>query len=553
MSSEQAYREALAIAFSADYQYSVVAMDVLKQLGLLYQSQGRDEEALAIFEQAITLAGQYDLRHWRPILLGAQARLLQRRGRIAEAAATYRAAINGVEAIRSGIEIEAIQISLFGTTQYIYESLVLYCLEHETRDAAFAYAEQARARAFLDLLARRSPEIYRAADQPTVTLAEIQAQLAEGELMLEYFTTGLLPRAHHWLTRIPQHNQRLREAVLPARKILLFAVTHNWDAVYEIAIDPNSLYPSQHSEDPVLDMLRIDGVARWLYDRLLAPVEQLLATCRQVYVIPHGPLHYIPFTALRRADGRYLLDASGPAVSFAPSATILLRNCLRRPPHGAGRALAIGYNGPEGHRLDYAELEAQLVAQMVGGEYQTGPEPKSPNLIATGSELRWLHIAGHAIYNHEATSTFGLQLGADDILDATTVMRDLELHADLVILSSCMSGFSQVVSGDELFGLQRAFLYAGTPTVICTLAKTRDTVAMLVMEQFYTRLRQGIAAAPALRDALVAVRGMTRYHVNLALARLGYASLPNTAHSQDNDFPFDKPEYWAPFILIGRP
>lgn len=132
-------------------------------------------------------------------------------------------------------------------------------------------------------------------------------------------------------------------------------------------------------------------------------------------------------------------------------------------------------------------------------------------------------------------------------------MGDLKLHADLVILSSCMSGFGHVDSGDELFGLQRAFLYAGAPVIVCTLAKTRDTVAMLVMEQFYRRLRAGMTVAQALRDALVAVRGMTRDDINLALARFGYSALSSTMNAHEQDFPLDKPEYWAPFILIGRP
>jgi CHAT domain-containing protein/tetratricopeptide (TPR) repeat protein len=551
--SEQAYRQALAIAQSAEHLNPPTAMDTLMQLGLLYQTQAHDAEALNALSRAIDIAEQHDFRHWRPILLGMQARLLQRRGSIAEAGVLYRAAIKGVETIRSQIEIEAIQISLFGTSQYIYESLVLFCLEHETRAAAFAYAEQARARAFLDLLARQSPELYGAADQPTVTLMEVQARLGAGELLLEYFTTGVLPREDHWLTRIPQHNARLRDAVVPTRNIILFAITHDWHDAYEIPVDPNMLYPSRHSDDPILDMLRIDGVARWLYDRLLAPVEHMLSQCHQVYLIPHGPLHYIPFTALRRADSRYLLDADGPAVSFAPSATILLRNCLNRPVRGVGRALAIGYNGAEGNHLDHAELEAQIVAQMVGGEHKTGIESKSQELIAAGGELRWLHIAGHAIYDPDVAYTFGLQLGRDDILDATTVMRDLKLRTDLVTLSSCMSGFSRVVSGDELFGLQRAFLYAGTPTVVCTLAKTRDTVAILVMEQFYTYLHQGTTAAQSLRNALITIRRMRRNEVNSALVRFGYGALPTTVLSQDDDCPFDKPEYWAPFVLIGRP
>jgi CHAT domain-containing protein len=123
-----------------------------------------------------------------------------------------------------------------------------------------------------------------------------------------------------------------------------------------------------------------------------------------------------------------------------------------------------------------------------------------------------------------------------------------------------MSGFSRVVSGDELLGLPRAFLYAGTPRVVCTLAKTRDTVAVLVMEQLYTRLNDGMTPALALRDALVAVRSMTWRQVVEALRRLNYApprelslALEDSRMMQSDTRPFAQPEYWAPFVLIGRP
>jgi CHAT domain-containing protein len=168
-----------------------------------------------------------------------------------------------------------------------------------------------------------------------------------------------------------------------------------------------------------------------------------------------------------------------------------------------------------------------------------------------------LHIAGHAIYDSKQAQTAALHLGEDDILDAGTILRhqDRPCQADLVTLSSCMSGFSSVVAGDELFGLQRAFLSAIAPTVVCTMAKVRDRVTLLVMVQLYTRLLDVTAQATepgaALRDALVAVRTMTRDEINATLVYYGYASLP--PGGQGSDQPFARPEYWAPFILIGRP
>jgi CHAT domain-containing protein len=119
-----------------------------------------------------------------------------------------------------------------------------------------------------------------------------------------------------------------------------------------------------------------------------------------------------------------------------------------------------------------------------------------------------------------------------------------------------MSGLSSIVAGDELFGLQRAFLYAVAPTVICTVAKARDRVTLLVMDRFYAYLLGLDGAAPArpavaLRDALIAVRTMSRDEANRTLARYDYPPLPSGGHPTDT--PFAGPEYWAPFIVIGRP
>src|SRR5262249_18231840 len=121
----------------------------------------------------------------------------------------------------------------------------------------------------------------------------------------------------------------------------------------------------------------------------------------------------------------------------------------------------------------------------------------------------WLHIAGHARFDPRDPLGSHLLLGHGDALDAHAIIRDLDLAADLVTLSSCTSGITHVVPGDELRGLQRALLYAGTPTVVCTRWEARDLVAPLVMDRFYAGLLQGYPPAVALRDAQVAVRELT--------------------------------------------
>lgn len=566
----------------------LATMDILSHLGLLAQTQGDDARALAYYTEAIEHAQQYGIRHWPPILQARMAGILARLGRAEEAEALWRQSVDAVEALRSSIDIETIRVSLFGTTQYIYESFVLFLLESGKVEQAFAYVERARSRAFLDLLARQalddpathvddsaSPGLLpeQLLSLRTATLAELQRQLGRDEVVLEYFTTGVRPRGEHWLNKIPEHNHALREAVLPRPTTLLFIITRNHVRVKRLSdgpsgpagagaaardLDPNKLQPSALSDDPVLDMLRLDVRISWLSQRLLAPARRWLKSYRQIYIIPHGPLHYVPFPALRRPDGAYLLTAGGPAISFAPSATVLLHTLRNERPSQSNHSITIGYNGQGRARLQHAEQEAIAIAQHIGAEAWVGPAAKSAALLAERRQMRWLHIAGHALFDRRRAHTAALLLGEGDVLSASALLRlqEKRWRAELVTLSSCMSGFSSISAGDELFGLQRAFLYAIAPSIVCTLAKARDRVALLVMDQFYSRLMataetERARPAAALRDALIAVRTMRRDEVNKRLAHYGYPPLP--AGGSPSDVPFARPEYWAHFILIGRP
>ncbi|HEY0734130.1 MAG TPA: CHAT domain-containing protein, partial [Herpetosiphonaceae bacterium] len=111
-------------------------------------------------------------------------------------------------------------------------------------------------------------------------------------------------------------------------------------------------------------------------------------------------------------------------------------------------------------------------------------------------------------------------------------------------------------------GLQRAFLYAGAPTVVCTLWEAADLVTRFVMERFYTDLRDGRPVAAALRDAQIFVRQLTGREATAIVERWRDES-PQDAEmldqvalllaEQSDAQPFAEPVYWAPFMLIGRP
>ncbi len=557
--SEAAYRRALALSELPEQSEPRIAMDSYVFLGLLYQTQGRWDEALAAYERAIDWASQ--LRNWHTISLIQYRRgnVLERQGQLDAALAAYREAIAVIETLRGATEDMMIKIGLLGTTQQVYEAIVLLCLACDRPAEAFEYVERARSRAFLDTLTQRSPELYDAVAQPIVTLAEVQARLPMNALLIEYFTTGVVPRGEHLLNKLPAANIRLREHLTLPPQVISFAIAHDRFEVQYAAVDPNTLRPLPNDPGPGRRLLR-GRILPLLYERLIEPIQHLMQDRDLLYLIPHGPLHYVPFQAMCSATGKYLID--GLTVARAPSATILLRNCLGRQPSSAKRLIALGYNDTGDAALLHAEAEARSVARLTGGEAWTGPATKSRALLSLGRQVRWLHFAGHAVFKPRDPLESELRLGPDDALTARTILGELDLGADLVILSACTSGVSQVVSGDELLGLQRAFLYAGAPTVVCTLWEAQDLVTRFVMERFYTDLKHGRPVATALRDAQVFARDLTG-RAAAAIVERWRAEQPDDADAlepllvflseQPDARPFADPMYWAPFMLIGRP
>ena len=114
----------------------------------------------------------------------------------------------------------------------------------------------------------------------------------------------------------------------------------------------------------------------------------------------------------------------------------------------------------------------------------------------------------------------------DGILTAEEVsVMDL-IGTELVVLSACETGLGDVVRGEGVFGLRRAFMLAGAATVVMSLWKVPDRETAELMGDFYVRLLRGAGRAEALREAQ---RAMKRR--------------PGHAH----------PSVWAAFICQGEP
>jgi CHAT domain-containing protein len=209
--------------------------------------------------------------------------------------------------------------------------------------------------------------------------------------------------------------------------------------------------------------------------------------------------------------------------------------------------------------LRFAEAEARHVADLLGGAVYAGPEATRERLL-TAPPAGIVHVAGHARFDPADPLGSGLDL-ADGPISARDLVDRLRLSGGLAVLSTCTSGTSRVVAGDELLGIQRALLIAGARAVVCTRWEASDIVALLVMDHFYRAVRDGTPPALALRDAQIAVRALTCAELIALSARWQDESGPLAVVAADlaalvgqapDARPFADPSHWANFMLVGR-
>jgi CHAT domain-containing protein/tetratricopeptide (TPR) repeat protein len=276
-------------------------------------------------------------------------------------------------------------------------------------------------------------------------------------------------------------------------------------------------------------------------------------------IVPHGPLSLLSFAALQDERGRYLVEDH--AIAYTPAAAVLMLSghSVARARGAAREFLLVGSPatlpedpGPEGLRpLPGAAREVRRVAATIGrarASVLVGRQASEPAVRRQMADARVVHLATHGVIRDDAPLDSFLALdvtGAtgqadDDGRLGAREIYDLTLQADLVVLSACRSALGRL-SGDGLFGVARAFFYAGTPSVVATLWDVADEPAARLMPRFHGAFSQGVPPSLALRTAQLALLADLRAGRVVVQGRRGPVPLP------------EHPALWAGFVLLGRP
>jgi CHAT domain-containing protein len=344
-------------------------------------------------------------------------------------------------------------------------------------------------------------------DMQVSSVADVQKMLEADEVLIEYYAIG---NSFQAFVIGPDNFHVVRDIcsnvdVRASLKGLNFQLS-------KFQLNPN--YLNRH-RDALLTATRYHLLN--LHKHLIRPLAHLIEGRQKLIIVPHQALHYVPFHALFDGE-RYVVDTHD--VSYGASASVLGICRSRQPSATEGRDLILAVpDEATPHINDEVEALSRL---MPNARVFVGPEAREDKLRAYAPSASRIHIAAHGVFRADNPMFSSLRLG-DNWLNLLDIFS-LRLGADVTTLSACETGMNAVWEGDELLGLARGFLYAGTPSLVVSLWMVNDRSTAQLMRRFYEGLRDGLSKARALRQAILEVKA---------------------------EFPH--PYFWAPFVLLGKP
>ena len=535
-------------------------------LGRAYGAMGRMETALALLDSSEMLARGLAIPdlEWR--IYRQRAHFLGGAGRQEEALRDYRRAVEVVENMRAGLKVEAFMQGFLDDKMDLYFDVVHLLYKMNRIEEAYHFVERARSRNFVDLLGNRQLNLARADGEWLQKERTARQELKEAQDRLAW-----IQRKEGRLSALEQEQKKTWEQAVESKRasyesLLISIQAENPELASFVSVDPlradavQRLLPDttaiveyfltdeeifcwvllpdrmvantvEVASDSVVDLVRrfretlqahlstdVEGSA--LYRLLMKPIEKDLRSVKHLIIVPHGVLHYLPFAALQTDLDAFLIDTH--VISIVPSGTVL-KYCMEKSrdlkageKHDAVLALSNPDLGDPAYDLLFAEKEVQSLRRTFGhvsayfhGDVTEGLARREAGAYAI------IHFACHGVFEPENPLFSALLLTPeapdDGRLEAHEIFG-LKLDCDLVMLSACETGLSHITRGDDVIGLVRSFIFAGTPSIITSLWKVDDLATAVMVKRFYRYLSAGYSKVMALSLAQHVVKDRVSRH-----------------------------------------
>ena len=184
-------------------------------------------------------------------------------------------------------------------------------------------------------------------------------------------------------------------------------------------------------------------------------------------------------------------------------------------------------------KLRWTEKELRDVSNILKGSFFLRDKATETTFKKIAPDASIIHLATHAIIDDQQPlySKFVLtkEEGSDDDGFLNTYeLYNMQLKANLAVLSACNTGSGKLSRGEGIMSLARGFVYAGCPSVVTSLWAVDDKSTAILMKRFYEGLKKSLSKDEALRAS-----------------KLDYLQKADSIKSN--------PLYWAAFVLIGNP
>lgn len=368
-----------------------------------------------------------------------------------------------------------------------------------------------------------------------ITLNNVREEMYADPIKRQLLATGNIPSINRLQHRL-DNSTTLLSFHLSGKELLTLLIS-NTHFDYQLSPIPKNF---QADIDQLKTALyhsntekRYDGkvAATSLYQYLVSPLLSSLRQTKRLIIIPDDELHYLPFEALQDEQGHYLLQKF--AVQYQYS-TAMLGNeedvSLSSKVISFAPFAHQGYHDSSGS-LNILPASAEETEGLNGIRLLDSAATKK-NFLEQGNHYQVIHLATHAKADNQdpLRSFISFYPGSDTTRLYAGEIYQLRLDtARLIILSACETGAGQLVKGEGMMSLSRAFAYAGCPNIITSLWKAEDRTVAYITRRLHHYLQRKETIDQALR-----------------LAKL------DLLKDDEIDPRLKTPDHWANLVFIGE-
>lgn len=586
--------------FSAAVEYLNRSLEIARSTGdktrqteLLWRSaetyyeMGNYAQAAACAENAVALARSTRLPKLAYLATTTLGQVYAAQGKLEVAKQVLTQAIEQLEMLRNQVAGRETAAQLFLENKLApYHSLVEILVKQEKPLEALLYAERAKGRVLLDVVTASRPDMSKVVSstekeeglrlnrkiseindrikkQSTAPAAldSLHSQLDAARLEYQAFQDSVYvahpdmrlrsgrtpPLTETDVGALAANGTAFMSYVATKDRVLLLVLTKDISSggatvrVYPIGIKPSDLLSKMNQFHERLANRHPDyaSISRELYSLLVGPAESQVQD-KTLCVIPDGFLWNLPFQALMKKDGRFLVEKH--AIYYAPSLSVLreMNRKDSKPQRTELSLIAFGNPviGKDEQRneelcpLPEAETEVNSIAKSFGPSRRRvfiGREASEKSFRVLAANYSTIHLATHGVidnrqplYSHLLLTKSDGDRENDGLLEGREIMN-MNLHADLAVLSACETANGRIAPGEGVMGMSWAFFVAGTRSMLVSQWKVNSASTSQLMMKFYQE-RQAHTKAIALQRSAVQLMKEQRYR---------------------------HPFYWAGFVLVG--